>query len=235
MSEPVRLAKRVAQLKGCSRREAEQYIEGGWVTVDGVIAEEPMGRVENQRVEIATNASLLALLPVTIVLHKPADAAPEVHPTLRTSDDPSGVRTIKRHFNKLVIPSALPHQASGLVVLSQDGRILRKLTEDAALIEQELIANVSGEVAPEQLRRLCHGLTFDGQPLPLIKVSINSTGDGETRLRFAVKGMAPDHVPGMCEAVGLRLLALKRIRIGRVSLGQLPAGQWRYLMGHERF
>ena len=235
MSEPVRLAKRVAELKGCSRREAEQYIEGGCVTVDGVVVEEPMARVLDQRVEIDASASLLALLPITILLHKPAGAAPEVHAHLRANDDPSGVRAIKRHFAHLVIPSALPREASGLVVLSQDGRILRKLTEDAATIEQELIAQVAGAVSPEQVKRLCHGLTFRNQPLPPVKVSVNSTGDGETRLRFALKGVLPEHVPGMCEAVGLRLLALKRMRLGRVSLGPLPAGQWRHLMPHERF
>lgn len=235
MSDPIRLAKRVAELKGCSRREAEQYIEGGWVTVDGQVVEEPMARVREQRVEIDPSASLLALLPITILLHKPAGAAPEVRPDLRAADDPSGIRAIKRHFAHLVIPSALPREASGLVVLSQDGRILRKLTEDAATIEQELIAQVAGEATPEQLRRLCHGLTFRGQPLPPVKVSVNSTGEGETRLRFALKGVLPEHVPGMCDAVGLRLLALKRMRLGRVSLGPLPVGQWRYLMPHERF
>jgi 23S rRNA pseudouridine2604 synthase len=142
---------------------------------------------------------------------------------------------LKRHFSHLVLPAPLPREASGLVVLSQDGRILRKLTEDAATLEQELIAHVAGEVSPEQLRRLCHGLTFEGQPLPPVKVSVNSASEGETRLRFALKGVSPEHVPGMCGAVGLKLLALKRIRIGRVPLGQLPVGEWRYLMGHERF
>ena len=85
------------------------------------------------------------------------------------------------------------------------------------------------------MRRLCRGLTFEGQPLPPAKVSVNSSNAAESRLRFALKGLPPDHVPGMCKAVGLKLLALKRIRIGRVPLGQLPPGQWRYLMGHERF
>ena len=235
MSEPVRLARRVAELKGCSRREAEQYIEGGWVTVDGLVVEEPQSRVQDQQVEIDPGASLLALLPITIVLHKPSDAAPEVHPNLRAADDASGIRALKRHFAHLVIPSALPREASGLVVLSQDGRILRKLTEDAATIEQELIAHVAGEVTPQQVNRLCHGLSFQGQPLPPVKVSVNSASASETRLRFALKGVQPEHVPGMCGEVGLRLIALKRMRVGRVSLGPLPAGQWRYLMPHERF
>ena len=235
MSEPIRLSKRVAELKGCSRREAEQYIEGGWVTVDGQVVEEPMARVDDQKVEIDASASLLAMTPVTMLLHKPADAAPEVHPHLRAGDDPSGIRALKRHFSHLVIPSALPREASGLVVLSQDGRILRKLTEDAMTIEQELIAHVAGDVTPAQIKRLCHGLTFRDQPLPPIKVSVNSNSEGETRLRFALKGVLPEHVPGMCDAVGLRLLALRRMRLGRVSLGPLPIGQWRYLLPHERF
>ena len=235
MHEPVRLARRVAELKGCSRREAEQYIEGGWVTVDGLVVEQPQSRVQDQRVEIDPSASLLALTPITILLNKPAGAAPDVAPNQRARDDPSGVRALKRHFNHLVIPAPLPREASGLVVLSQDARILRKLTEDAGTTEQELIAQVAGEVSPEQVKRLCHGLTFRNQPLPPIKVSVNSASDGETRLRFALKAVLPEQVPGMCEAVGLRLLALKRMRIGRVSLGPLPVGQWRYLMGHERF
>lgn len=235
MSEPVRLARRVAQLKACSRREAEQYIEGGWVRVDGQVVEEPMFRVQEQVIEVDAAASLEALLPITILLHKLAGAQPVVTADQRASDDPSGIRALKRHFNHLVVPAPLPPQASGLVVLSQDGRILRKLTEDAATIEQELIAQVEGEVSPQQLRRLCHGLSFQGQPLPPVKVSVNSGSESETRLRFALKGVRPDHVPGMCDAVGLKLIALRRIRIGRVPLGQLAPGQWRYLMAHERF
>ncbi len=235
MNEPIRLAKRVAELKGCSRREAEQYIEGGWVTVDGKVVEEPMFRVQDQRVETDPSASLLALLPITILLHQPPGTTAEVRPEQRAKDDPSGIRMIKRHLANLVNPAPLPREASGLVVLSQDGRILRKLTEDAATIEQELIAQVAGEVTPQQVQRLCHGLTFRGEPLPPVKVSVNSASETESRLRFALKGVPPDHIPGMCDAVGLQLMALKRMRIGRLSLGGLPAGQWRYLMGHERF
>ncbi|MCY1552658.1 hypothetical protein D9M68_890660 [compost metagenome] len=57
----------------------------------------------------------------------------------------------------------------------------------------------------------------------------------ETRLRFAVKGIAPQWVPWMCEQVGLRVTALKRIRIGRIPMAAMPPGQWRYLPAGERF
>jgi 23S rRNA pseudouridine2604 synthase len=236
MTEPVRLAKQVAAMVPCSRREAEQYIEGGWVRVDGVVIEEPQFRVSDQKIELDAQANLMALAPVSILLHKPAGLSEAKALQLlvagnRASDDASGIRTVKKHFVGLEPLLPLPQPASGLAVYSQDHRILRKLTEDARTIEQEVIAEVTGQTGPNGLARLCHGLEFNGKPLPPIKVSWQN----EQRLRFALKGIAPGQVPSMCEQVGLQLQALKRIRIGRVPMGQLPPGQWRYLHPGERF
>ncbi|HMA07092.1 MAG TPA: RNA pseudouridine synthase [Ramlibacter sp.] len=237
MSEPVRLAKRVAAMLPCSRREAELYIEGGWVRVDGVVIEEPQHRVTaDERVELDPGATLAALEPVTLLLHKPADVSADAAlrllvPATRAADDPSGIRSVRRHFAQLAPLLPLPDPASGLAVFSQDPRIVRKLTEDAATIEQELIAQVEGQIRPDGLALLGHGLVFEGKPLPPIKVSWQN----ETRLRFALKGIAPALVPGMCEQVGLRVVALKRIRIGRLPMAGLPPGQWRYLQPGERF
>ena len=236
MSEPIRLAKRVAALVPCSRREAELYIEGGWVRVDGEIVEEPQYRVADQRVELDPGATLASLEPVTLLLHQPAglsgaDALRVLGPATHAKDDPSGIRTVKRHFAQLAPLVPLPPAASGLAVFSQDRRIVRKLTEDASTIEQELVAEVAGEARPDALALLCHGLAFEQRALPPIKVSWQN----ETRLRFALKGIAPALVPWMCEQVGLRVLALKRIRIGRLPMAGLPPGQWRYLQPGERF
>jgi 23S rRNA pseudouridine2604 synthase len=236
MTEPIRLAKHVAAMVPCSRREAEQYIEGGWVRVDGVVVEEPHFRVTDQRVELDPGATTAALEPVTLLLHKPAGMPYEqVHnllvPINRSSGDVSGVRSVKRHFAHLVPLMPLPAQASGLAVYSQDGRIVRKLTEDALQIEQELVAEVTGEIAPDGLVRLCQGLAWRNQPLPPGKVSWQN----ENRLRFALKGIAPGQVEWMCAQVGLRLLSLKRIRLGRLPMAGLPPSQWRYLHPGERF
>lgn len=235
-AEPVRLAKHVAAMVPCSRREAEQYIAGGWVRVDGVVVEEPQFRVANQRIELDPDASLLALTPVTLLVHKPAGMTPGdmqqlLTPACRAVDDSSGIRVLKSHFVKLEPLLPLPVPASGLTVFSQDQRIVRKLTEDARTTEQELVADVAGEIAQNGLARLCHGLEWNGKPLPPIKVSWQN----ETRLRFALKGITPAQVQWMCEQVGLRLLAFKRIRIGRVPMARLAAGQWRYLQDGERF
>ena len=240
MTEPVRLAKRLAEMLACSRREAEQYIEGGWVSVDGVVVEEPQFRVEDQAIALSPDASLLALAPVTLLLHKPAgvdagDAAVSfLNIAGRSPEDRSGVRPLKKHFSMSELVTPLAGAASGLIVLTGDWRVARKLRDDARLVEHEVIVEVSGAIKPgglERLNRADHGFTFRGAPLPPAKVSWQS----EARLRFALKGEVPGQIAYLCESVGLEVKAMKRLRVGRVSLSRLAPGQWRYLPPHERF
>jgi 23S rRNA pseudouridine2604 synthase len=232
-----RLAKLVAALVPCSRSQAEQYITQGWVRVDGQVSDTPQTRVSaGQSVDIDPQARLQPSISATFLIHKPAGMPGRTLTELleqskRWSGDTSGLRRNKTHLNGIEMLMPLPDQASGLCVLSQDLRVIRKLTQDAALVEQELIAEVQGEIAPQALARLCHGLHHKGQALPPSRVSRQS----ETRLRFAVKGIAPEWIEGMCAQVGLALIALRRIRLGRVPMAGLPLGQWRYLPLGERF
>ncbi|MBS4097370.1 MAG: rRNA pseudouridine synthase [Sulfuricella sp.] len=236
MTEPVRLAKRLAEMLSCSRREAELYIAGGWVTVDGQIVEEPQFKVSQQQIELDPQATLTPLEPVTILLHQPValdSAAVQqlIRADTRSADDLSGIRPLKHHFAKLSPTLPLESNASGLLVFTQDYRVTRKLTDDAATVEQEYIVEVSGELAPAGLKQLNHGLSFNGRLLPPIKVSWQS----ENRLRFALKGPQPGQIAHMCESVGLEVLSMKRIRLGRVAMAKLPVGEWRYLGAGERF
>ncbi len=234
MTEPVRLAKALAHMLGCSRREAEQYIEGGWVTVDGVVVEEPQFRVAAQVIDVSKDASLLAPTAVTMLLHKPAGQDADLALATHSPDDRSGIRQLRKHFSSYELVTPLAIAASGLVVFTDDWRVARKLREDAAVIENEVIVEVSGEIRPgglERLNRVDHGFTFNGMLLPPAKVSWQN----ETRLRFALKGERPGQIAYFCESVGLKIEAMKRIRIGRVPMSQLSAGQWRYLLPHERF
>lgn len=229
-----RLAKRLAEMLNCSRREAEQYIEGGWVAVDGVVVEEPQFRVLSQVIEVSEDASLLTPTDVTLLLHKPAGYEPDLARATRSADDRSGLRALKKHFvsAEFATPLALP--ASGLVVFSNDWRVLRKLREDAAVLEHEVVVEVKGDIKAgglDRLNRADHGFTFDGRLLPPAKVSWQS----ENRLRFALKGERPGQIAYMCESVGLQVTAMKRLRIGRVSMSGLQPGEWRYLMPDERF
>lgn len=234
--EPQRLSKVVAALVPCSRREAEQYIAEGWVRVDGQVVLEPQFRVAGERVDLDPQATLHPAAPATLLLNKPAgmatgEARSLVGAASHWPGDASGIRRVKSHDVGLVPLLELPAQAEGLTVFSQDGRMVRKLREDARLVEQELIAQVTGTLVENGLSRLCEGLVFEGRPLPPARVSWQS----ETRLRFAVKGIDADLVPWMCAQVGLDLRSLKRIRIGRVPMAGLPPGQWRYLAPGERF
>ena len=233
MAEPIRLAKRLAEILPCSRSEAEQYIEGGWVTVDGVVVEEPQFRVLHQKIELSKDASLLAPTAVTLLLHKPAGLEADLKQATRSPDDRSGIVQLKKHLSaELVTPLALP--ASGLVVFTDDWRVARKLTEDAARLEHEVVVDIAGDIKPgglERLNRIDHGFTFNGKLLGPAKVSWQS----EARLRFALKGEQPGQIAYFCESVGLSVTGMKRLRIGRVAMSGLPIGQWRYLQADERF
>jgi 23S rRNA pseudouridine2604 synthase len=236
MSETIRLAKRVAELFSCSRGEAIQYIEGGTVTVDGVVVEEPGFRVTPQdRIELLPAASLTPVEPVTILLHKPPGMSSEsagalIVPANQAADDRSGIRFLKRHLTELGVTDPLENAAGGLLVFTQDWRVRRKLVDDTARIEQEFIAEVAGDMASDCLALLNKTHKFNGK-----EVAVKASWQNETRLRFAVKAASSPLIIHLCEKVGLTVVSIKRIRIGRVPMAGLAAGQWRYLTRFERF
>ena len=240
MFKPIRLSKYLAEQIQCSRSKAEQYIRGGWVSVDGRVVEDPALPVSNEVVTLDAAARLDAAEPATFLLHKPAGfdtiqgpkpAAELVQAATRWPDDPSGVRLLQRHFHSLTPLVPLDTEASGLMVLTQDGRVWRRLTEDGDEIEQEFVVEVSGDIAPDGLRNLNHGLHYGGRALAPCKVSWQN----EVRLRFAIKGVQGGQLRDMCAQVGLDVVAIRRIRIGRIALAKMPVGTWRCLPVGERF
>ena len=240
MSDSLRLAKRVPDLVSCSRSESAKYIENGFVTVDGLVVEEPGFRVQQyQKIELLPNAKLAAVEAVTILLNKPAaldietspDAALKlITPDNRTPDDRSGIRFIKRHLAGLKLIDPLGSQSSGLVVLTQDWHVSRKLISDSAKIEQEYIIEISGEILPDGLKLLNRGIQVNGKQIP-----VKASWQSETKLRFAFKGVHRSQIADMCASVGLTVLSMKRIRLGRVPMSSLQVGKWRYLLGYEQF
>lgn len=240
MTEPIRLSKRLQQLYECSRREADLLIEGGWVMVDGEVVEEPQFKVLEQIITLHPEARAEAVEPVTILLHKPIgchagegenSALSLINTASHADDDPSRIRMLKKHFSRLQPLLPLETDACGLQVYTQDYRVSRSLVDDGWKIEQEFVVEVAGNIIPNGLALLNHGLEFDGRVLPPNKVSWQN----ETRLRFALKSPHSGQINHVCEAVGLTVLNLKRIRIGRISMARLPEGQWRYLPYGQRF
>jgi len=230
--EGIRLAKRVAALAGCSRREAELLIGNGAVRVDGEPALLPQSRVQaHQQVEIEAGARPEPVVPVTLLLHKPAgmpvDAAHRLLvPAHHHEPERAGLRFLPRHAAGQRCMTPLETGASGLIVFTQEWRIERKLQEDAGVLENEVMVDVAGPVGPEVLAKL--------ERAPA-RVSIGQQAEGHTGLRFALKGARPGQIAHLCDEAGLRILAMKRIRIGRVPLAGLLPQQWRYLLPNERF
>ncbi len=236
MSEPVRLSKRLIEQLGCSRREAELYIEGGWVTVDGEVVEQPQFKVDGQRVELLAGAKAESLEPVTLLLNQPAEldteaARASMNMANHAQSQGPTLRPLHGHFIRQECIAPLQAGASGLQVFTQDWRVTRKINADLARLEQEYIVQVSGQTTPQALERLARGVVRKGRELPKAKASWQN----ETHLRLAVKNPQPGQIAELCASLGLEVLGMRRIRLGGVSMGKLPLGQWRYVASTERF
>jgi 23S rRNA pseudouridine2604 synthase len=249
--EPIRLAKRVAAQLACSRSDAENYITGGWVRVNGELQEAPQSRVHDRDVvEVDPKARLEALASMTLLWHKPAGLAmPDGEVPLswalqhlgapqRWSGDRSGVRLLKAHAQQLQIAAGLAPKASGLVVLTQNPGVARKLSDASDAVEHEWLAEVAQVPALQDadrreavLQSLGKVVFVDGTAVPKARASWQS----EWRVRLAIKGYLDGQVAHLAERAGLSLTGLRRLRVGRLSLTPLPEGQWRFLLLHERF
>ncbi|WP_060482105.1 rRNA pseudouridine synthase [Pseudomonas sp. NBRC 111119] len=236
MSEPTRLSKRLVEQLGCSRREAELYIEGGWVTVDGVVVEQPQFKVEQQSVALLPGARAETLEPVTLLLNQPAgqdteSARASMGMGSLSEAHREGVRALHGHFARQACVAPLEPGASGLQVFTQDWRVTRKVNADLRRLEQEFVVQVRGEASPQALERLARGVMRNDRELPKAKASWQN----ETHLRLVLKNPQPGQISELCAYLRLELLGMRRIRLGGVSMGKLPLGQWRYVAATERF
>ena len=251
-SATVRLNKRMADLGLCSRREADDWIARGWVRVNGQPAVMGQPVAANARIDIDRQAEQQQRLQVTILINKPVGyvsgqaedghepAVVLVQPENRWRECNSRMRWGFEQLRGLAPAGRLDIDSIGLLVLTQDGRVARQLIGEDSDMEKEYLVRVSygaGNVdvqsafPPDKLALLCHGLSLDGQPLRPAQVSWQNP----EQLRFVLKEGKKRQIRRMCEQVGLFVTGLTRVRIGRVNLGHLPIGQWRYLMPHEQF
>ena len=247
----VRLSKRMSELGLCSRREADEWISKGWVKVDGQVVSELGSKVRpDQKITIDRKAQDQQNERVTIILNKPlgyvSGQAEDGHeparilitPRNRWIDDPSPRRFNPSQFKSLVPAGRLDINSTGLLVLTQDGRIAKTIIGENSSVEKEYIVRVAmtdgrsnSEFPPAKLALLNHGLELDGKPLEKAEVSWLN----EDQLKFVLREGRNRQIRRMCDLVGLKVLALKRVRVGNVRLGKLPVGKWRYLEDGESF
>ena len=246
--ESMRLSKRMSELGIASRREADEWIPKGWVRVDGRVVSELGSRVlREQRITIDAKARFQQAQRVTVLLNKPVGwvsgqaedgyepAIGLVKPDTQWREDHSGIRFLHEHLRGIAPAGRLDIDSVGLLVFTQDGRIARQLIGESSEIEKEYLVRVEpgdgARLSDEGLALLNHGLELDGEPLREARVEwVN-----DDQLRFVLREGKKRQIRRMCEAVGLRVTGLKRVRIGKIMLGDLPVGQWRYLRLDERF
>ena len=242
--EKIRLSKLMSEQGLCSRREADDYISKGWVLVDGQVVSELGTKIlPSQKITLNRAAQNRQQERVTVLLHKPVGyvsgqaeegyrpAVVLVKPDAHWPEDTSPQRFSRHHLKSLVPAGRLDIDSTGLLVLTQDGRIAKQLIGEDSKIDKEYLVRVQGTLTPDGLARLNHGLTLDGRKLKPAKVSWQN----QDQLRFVLREGRKRQIRRMCELVGLRVTGLKRVRIGRIRLGNLPEGQWRYLSPDESF
>ncbi len=244
----MRLSKRMSELGIASRREADEWIAKGYVRVDDRIVSELGSRVmPDQRVTIDAKAKFMQAQRVTVLVNKPVGyvsgqaedgyepAVVLVTPDNQWRDDRSGTRFLREHLKSLVPAGRLDIDSVGLLVLTQDGRVAKQLIGEETEVEKEYLVRVAsierGGLSEAGLALLRHGLELDGEALRPAQVEwVN-----DDQLRFVLSQGKKRQIRRMCEAVGLQVLGLKRVRVGKVMLGDLPPGQWRYLRADEAF
>ncbi len=241
--EPIRLSKLMAERGLCSRREADEYIRRGLVIVDGQPVSELGTKVfRYQSVALAAEAERNQRERVTILLNKPIGyvsgqpekgyrPAAELLTEVNRTPGTAGPKLSRDHFQGLAPAGRLDIDSQGLIVFTQDGRIAKLLTGESSRVEKEYLVRVEGSLDEQGLQLLRHGLSLDGEPLEAAQVEWLN----QDQLRFVLVEGRKRQIRRMCEAVGLKVRGLKRVRIGKVMLGRLPEGQWRFLRTDEHF
>ena len=242
MSDPVRLSKLMSQRGLCSRREADKLIEQGMVKVNGErISTLGVKFPEDVKIELTERAQAIQNERVTIMINKPVgyvsgQAEDDYIPAVRlitqeshSETDQTRLQLKPAHFKGLAPAGRLDIDSQGLLILTQDGRIAKQLIGQDTELEKEYLVRVDVDVSDEQIEQLTFGLELDGKPLKRAKVrQLNSE-----QLQIILREGKKRQIRRMCEAVGLHVSGLKRVRVGELRLGKLEEGQWRYVLPEE--
>ncbi len=237
-AEPVRVNKWLGQTGVCSRREAEGLIADGLVSIDGEVVTDAGRKIlPGQTLTLNDDAQAELAAGMTLVLHKPVgyvsgQPEPGKVPAVRllTAANRLGAGQTPARDASLPPIGRLDEDSRGLLLLSSDGVVAKAVIGPQSDLDKEYLVVVSGAVTETRLTRLRHGLELDGRALKPARV----TQVEPQRLRFVLREGRNRQIRRMCELVGLEVVDLLRIRIGPLSLRDLPEGRWRHLTPDER-
>ena len=238
----VRLSKLMAHRGLCSRREADELIAQGLVKVDGVVQDQLGIKFSpDVRIELSAQAKKDLSNKLSVILYKPigyvSGPREENYPSaldliveenrLANSEGP---RTTVARKTGMAPAGRLDVDSTGLLILTAFGPLARKLIEENSAVEKEYHVKVSGPLSEQSLETLRYGLELDGKQLKPAQVQWKIKGKV---LQFILKEGRKRQIRRMCEAVGLNVIALKRVRTGPFDLSGLKPGQWRHLTQSE--
>ncbi|PKV62424.1 S4 domain-containing protein [Pontibacter ramchanderi] len=225
--EPKRLNKFISDSGFCSRRDADELIEQGRVTVNGKIPTDP-GMKVTPKDKVRIDDEMLRVKqeqPVYLIFNKPANMSATSDMAVRDNV----VRAI--NFPATLEPTAmLEREAEGIIFLSNDGDFVRGVKRADNRYEKEYIVTVDKLITADFLQKISGG----GAPIPGEERINNSVSkETQTRFRITLKPGTDHYLKRMCESLGYKVMHLQRVRFGDFSLSKLPSGHWRVLTPQE--
>lgn len=231
--EEIRLQKYMAEAGIASRRKCEEYIIDGRVKVNGEVIQELGTKVisgkdivEFDNEEITKEEQL-----VYILLNKPIGYITTVKEQFQRDTVMELVKTNKR----LVPVGRLDMYTSGALILTNDGDFVYKVTHPKHEIEKTYTVTVQGEVTNEEVESIRNGVDIGGYTTKPARVKILKIDEDRniSRLEIVIHEGKNRQVRKMCEAVGRRVIALHRSKIGNISVKEVELGKWKYLTKNE--
>lgn len=227
-----RLQKILSQAGVASRREAERLITAGRVTVNGEVVTELGSKADPAKDRITLDGKPVAVggARYYVLLNKPVGY-------VTTLKDPEGrpiVTDLLKGVGARVFPvGRLDYNTEGLLLLTNDGEWANRLAHPRHEVDKEYLVRVRGRVTPEQLQRLAAGIELDDGPTAPARVRNQRESDNNTWFSITIHEGRYRQVRRMCEAVGLTVVRLRRIRYGSLDLGELKLGEYRLLSTAE--
>jgi pseudouridine synthase len=226
-----RLQKFLSRAGVASRRQAEGLILEGKVWVNGQVVTELGVKIDPDKDRVQVEGKRVRLPPatVTFMLHKP-------YGCVSTTRDPQGRRTVMdlapRDFGRLYPVGRLDYNATGLMLLTNDGELAQRLTHPRYQVPRTYRVTAAGEMGDQALKQLSGGIELDGRPVST-EVKVLKQGSGKTILEITVWEGRYHLIKRLLEDLGYPVLKLKRMAFGPLRLGRLARGATRPLSRQE--
>ncbi len=233
MGEIVRLQKYMAMCGVASRRNSEAIIQEGRVRVNNQVVRELGTKIEIGSDEVSVDGKVIKIpnKKYYIMLNKPVGYVSTVNDQF---DRPTVIDLLKEEIKTRIFPvGRLDYDTEGLLILTNDGDFSYKVTHPKFHVNKTYIAVLKGGITISGLAALRRGVKIEDYTTSPAEVELLDAVNGHTSVKITIHEGRNRQVRKMFEAIGCKVVGLQRVSIGKVELGNLPLGRWRYLTSHE--